>query len=50
MGDLGINGLWFYFLHQLSALTTYPVPAKYREKILISVWVKKVSDSTIFEV
>ena len=35
-------------LRQVSALKTYPVPAKYREQILVSVWFEKGVKTTVF--
>ena len=39
-----------YTLHQVVAIKALPVPAKYREKILVIVWVENVFKTTIFEV
>jgi len=37
-----------YYIRQVLALKTLPVPAKHRENMLVGVWIGKVYKTTIF--
>jgi hypothetical protein len=48
-GGGGMKVRDLYSLRQVSAMKTYPIPAKYREKILVIVWFENVFKITILE-
>jgi hypothetical protein len=39
-----------YSLRQVSAMKIFPVPAKFRVKILVIAWVENVSETTVVKV